>query len=69
MSEEKVESVIKSEENVAAGGVINEEKCLKDKTNKKKDEKLKGENKGKKKGKNADDNEADGEFKLKTAKV
>jgi hypothetical protein len=68
---EKVESEIKNEENVACGEAIEDGKILKDLVNKKKEPKPKGtgDNKGKKKGKNADDNEADGEFKLKTAKV
>jgi hypothetical protein len=69
---ERVESEIKNEENVASGEAIENGKILKDLVNKKKEPKPKGagdNNKGKKKGKNADDNEADGEFKLKTAKV
>lgn len=71
MSEDsKLENVETKTENVASGIATSEDKCLKDQTNKKNEGKPKGGGGGKKKGgKNADENEADGEFKLKTAKV
>ena len=71
MSETNNSQVEATEVQSVASSVI-EEKCLKDQTNKKSEGKPKGGDKGGKKkqsGKNADENEADGEFKLKTAKV